>query len=70
MSDVSRGVGAPWPPSIMLVKVGNTHRGYLQVIEWIQQPTDINALREFEVWKKKCDVKVGHLQSTRISNLE
>ena len=55
----------------MLVKVGSerlswlntwwhwsAYRGYFQVIEWIQQPTDINALREFEVWKKKCDVKV------------
>ena len=58
-------------PPIMLVKVGSerlswlntwwhwsAYRGYFQVIEWIQQPTDINALREFEVWKKKCDVKV------------
>ena len=59
-------------PPIMLVKVGSerlswlntwwhwsAYRGYFQVIEWIQQPTDINALREFEVWKKKCDVKVS-----------
>ena len=56
----------------MLVKVGSerlswlntwwhwsAYPGYFQVIEWIQQPTDINALREFEVWKKKCDVKVS-----------
>ena len=63
---------AHWLPPIMLVKVGSerlswlntwwhwsAYRGYFQVIEWIQQPTDINALREFEVWKKKCDVKVS-----------
>ena len=62
---------AHWLPPILVVKVGSerlswlntwwhwsAYRGYFQVIEWIQQPTDINALREFEVWKKKCDVKV------------
>jgi len=29
----------------------------LQVLEWIQQPTDLNGLRDFQQWKEKCDVK-------------
>jgi len=28
-----------------------------QVIQWMQTPTDINTLRDFEQWKEKCDVK-------------
>ena len=72
--NVTGPVQPPRLPPIMLVKVGSerlswlntwwhwsAYRGYFQVIEWIQQPTDINALREFEVWKKKCDVKVSCL---------
>ncbi len=30
----------------------------MQVLQWIQQPTDINSLRDFAEWKEKCDVKV------------
>jgi hypothetical protein len=30
----------------------------VQVLQWIQQPTDINSLRDFAEWKEKCDVKV------------
>lgn len=29
----------------------------IQVLEWIQKPTDINSLRDFQEWKQKCDVK-------------
>lgn len=29
----------------------------VQVLEWIQKPTDINSLRDFQEWKEKCDVK-------------
>jgi len=29
----------------------------IQVLEWIQKPTDINSLRDFQEWKEKCDVK-------------
>jgi len=28
-----------------------------QVIQWIQEPTDTNTLRDFQQWKEKCDVK-------------
>jgi len=28
-----------------------------QVLQWIQQPTDLNGLRDFQEWKEKCDVK-------------
>jgi hypothetical protein len=31
----------------------------MQVLQWIQQPTDINSLRDFAEWKEKCDVKVS-----------
>ena len=31
----------------------------IQVLSWIQKPTDINSLRDFQEWKEKCDVKVG-----------
>ena len=30
-----------------------------QVIQWIQEPTDTNTLRDFQQWKEKCDVKVS-----------
>ena len=30
-----------------------------QVLQWIQQPTDLNGLRDFQEWKEKCDVKVS-----------
>uniref|UniRef100_T1GRR1 Chitin-binding type-2 domain-containing protein n=1 Tax=Megaselia scalaris TaxID=36166 RepID=T1GRR1_MEGSC len=29
----------------------------LQVIQWIQKPTEVNSLRDFADWKDKCDVK-------------
>uniref|UniRef100_A0A1B0FC31 Chitin-binding type-2 domain-containing protein n=1 Tax=Glossina morsitans morsitans TaxID=37546 RepID=A0A1B0FC31_GLOMM len=29
----------------------------LQVIQWMQNPTELNALRDFQEWKEKCDVK-------------
>ncbi|TRY71989.1 hypothetical protein TCAL_03956 [Tigriopus californicus] len=29
----------------------------LQVIQWMQNPTEITALRDFSEWKEKCDVK-------------
>ena len=29
-----------------------------QVIQWVQEPTDTNTLRDFQQWKEKCDVKV------------
>jgi len=29
----------------------------LQVIQWVQNPTDINSLRDFAEWKEKCDIK-------------
>jgi len=29
----------------------------LNVIQWMQQPTEINGLRDFAVWKEKCDIK-------------
>lgn len=29
----------------------------LQVIQWMQKPVDVNALRDFQEWKEKCDVK-------------
>jgi len=29
----------------------------LQVLQWIQQPTELNSLRDFAEWKEKCDVK-------------
>jgi len=28
-----------------------------QVIQWMQEPTDTNTLRDFGQWKEKCDVK-------------
>ena len=28
------------------------------MIQWIQEPTDTNTLRDFQQWKEKCDVKV------------
>ena len=31
----------------------------VQVIQWMQQPTEINGLRDFAVWKEKCDIKVN-----------
>jgi len=31
----------------------------LQVIQWVQNPTDINSLRDFAEWKEKCDIKQG-----------
>ncbi|KAK8406787.1 hypothetical protein O3P69_007383 [Scylla paramamosain] len=29
----------------------------LQVIQWMQTPTEITAIRDFQEWKEKCDVK-------------
>jgi len=29
----------------------------LQVVQWMQNPTELTALREFTEWKEKCDVK-------------
>lgn len=29
----------------------------LQVIQWMQNPVDINSLRDYPEWKEKCDVK-------------
>merc|ERR1712203_534022 len=29
----------------------------LQVIQWMQNPTEMTALRDFTEWKDKCDVK-------------
>ena len=29
------------------------------MIQWIQEPTDTNTLRDFQQWKEKCDVKVS-----------
>merc|ERR1719464_1503186 len=29
----------------------------LQVIQWMQNPTELTALRDFTEWKEKCDVK-------------
>jgi len=29
----------------------------LQVIQWMQNPTELTALRDFQEWKEKCDVK-------------
>ncbi|XP_057374878.1 chitin deacetylase 1-like [Daphnia carinata] len=29
----------------------------LQVIQWMQNPTELGALRDFQEWKEKCDVK-------------
>jgi hypothetical protein len=29
----------------------------LQVIQWMQNPTELNSLRDFQEWKEKCDVK-------------
>lgn len=29
----------------------------LQVIQWMQQPTEVAALRDFAEWKEKCDVQ-------------
>lgn len=28
-----------------------------QVIQWMQNPTELTGLREFQEWKEKCDVK-------------
>jgi hypothetical protein len=28
-----------------------------QVLRWIQKPTDVNSLRDYDEWKEKCDVK-------------
>jgi hypothetical protein len=30
----------------------------LQVIQWMQNPTELTTLREFPEWKEKCNVKV------------
>ena len=29
------------------------------MIQWVQNPTDINSLRDFAEWKEKCDIKAG-----------
>ncbi|KRT82489.1 Carbohydrate-binding protein [Oryctes borbonicus] len=29
----------------------------LQVVQWMQNPTELNGLRDFQEWKEKCDVK-------------
>lgn len=29
----------------------------LQVIQWMQNPTELTSLRDFQEWKEKCDVK-------------
>ena len=28
-----------------------------QVIQWMQNPSDSNSLRDFQEWKEKCDIK-------------
>ena len=30
---------------------------YFQVIQWMQNPSDSNSLRDFAEWKEKCDIK-------------
>lgn len=29
----------------------------VQVIQWMQNPTELTSLRDFQEWKEKCDVK-------------
>jgi hypothetical protein len=29
----------------------------LQVIQWMQNPTELTAIRDFQEWKEKCDIK-------------
>lgn len=29
----------------------------IQVIQWMQNPTELTGLRDFQEWKEKCDVK-------------
>ncbi|KAH1004525.1 hypothetical protein HUJ05_005324 [Dendroctonus ponderosae] len=29
----------------------------LQVVQWMQNPTELNGLRDFQEWKEKCDIK-------------
>ena len=36
---------------------GVSNNVVLQVIQWMQNPTEITALRDFTEWKEKCDVK-------------
>ncbi len=30
---------------------------FFQVIQWMQNPSDTNSLRDFQEWKEKCDIK-------------
>ena len=33
------------------------HLHIFQVIQWMQNPSDTNSLRDFAEWKEKCDIK-------------
>ena len=35
----------------------NNHLNLIQVIQWMQNPVAVNALRDFEEWKTNCQVK-------------
>ncbi|CAG0905751.1 unnamed protein product [Cyprideis torosa] len=35
----------------------NVNRHLLYVIQWMQNPTETNAIRDFQEWKEKCDIK-------------
>ena len=35
----------------------NTYSFHLQVIKWMQTPTELSALRDFQDWKETCDEK-------------
>jgi len=48
---------ANWMRKILLDHSDVYFVTHLQVIQWIQNPSDTNSLRDFAEWKEKCDIK-------------
>lgn len=48
---------ATWMRKILLDHGDVYFVTHLQVIQWMQNPSDTNSLRDFAEWKEKCDIK-------------
>merc|ERR1711935_723591 len=48
---------AKWMRKILIDHSDVYFVAQLQVIQWMQNPSDSNSLRDFVEWKEKCDIK-------------
>merc|ERR1712203_538417 len=61
---------ATWMRKILLDHGDVYFVTHLQVIQWMQNPSDTNSLRDFAEWKEKCDIKGQAYCSTKRLSLD